>query len=112
MDERRRASRKQEKRTAKRLGARLHAGSGSGPWRSNDSSTSHNAEHQFLIENKTVLHGRRQITIKADDLEPLVVRARLEDRLPLLEAEVGGRAYYITPVEDFEDYVEQMGGSG
>ena len=105
MDERRRASRRQEKRTAKRLGARLHAGSGSGPWRKNDSHTS-----DFLIENKTVLRGSRQITVKADDLQALVVRARLEDRLPLLEIEVGGRAYYITPVEDFDDYCESKGG--
>lgn len=89
--ERRRAADRHERSAAASLGASLHRGSGSGSKR-NDSHTA-----QFLIENKTVLSGNRQITVKADVLRQLSREAGAQGRDPLLHIRVDGEDWVVIP---------------
>lgn len=99
MDPRRRVSQKQERGVARRMGARLHAGSGSGS-KKHDMHTS-----SELIECKTVLKGNRQITIKEDDWKSLRYHAATQDRTPVLHVELGN--YRLVLIQE-EDYAESM----
>lgn len=87
-------SRRQEDRTAKTYRGSRNAGSGSGWIRKNDVRS-----HDFLIENKTT--GNKSYTIKSTDLRDLVQRAILEDRVPILQFDLGGRSYVILTEDDF-----------
>jgi hypothetical protein len=82
-DPRRRVSDAQEKRVAKTLGAKPHAGSGSGS-RPHDMHTA-----TELIECKTVLAGNKQITIKDDYMDRFVFTALSADKEPVLHVELG-----------------------
>lgn len=84
-------SQRQEKRTARSLGATQHSGSGNGWLHKNDSRT-----ERLLIENKTVA-GNKQITIKMADLEDLRRNAARKGREPVLAFELDGRDYGIVP---------------
>ena len=95
MDDRRRVSRKQERDASKKLGAKQHAGSGSGAKKHDMHTKGH------LIECKTVLEGKRQITIKADDLKSLCYHAALQDRMPVLHVRMGGKDWVLVPEDDF-----------
>ena len=96
MDERLRRSRAQEKRIARILGGKRHAGSGNG-YSKNDA---HN--EYFLVECKGRLErNQHSITIKAADLTALQMRAYSQGRLPLFEVELGGHTYVIIPEDDF-----------
>lgn len=95
MDERRRVSGRQERETARTLGAKQHAGSGSGH-RRNDM---HTKDH--LVECKTVLEGKRQITLKADDLKHLSYNAAIQSRIPVLHVRLDGKNWVLLPEEDF-----------
>jgi hypothetical protein len=95
-DERRKASQKQEKGVAKRQGAKLHKGSGSGFRRMDMHTDTH------LIECKTVLSGNKQITIKAEDLRLLSYHAALADVIPGLHVEVDGLRWIMVPEADFK----------
>jgi len=99
MDERQRVSRKQEKETAQKFGAIQHAGSGSG-FRSHDMHT-----ERLLIENKTVLQGNRQITLKADDLKRLTYAALIQGRIPILHVRLAGEDYVLLTEADFEEHL-------
>jgi Holliday junction resolvase len=79
----------QEKSAAKALGAKQHAGSGSGH-RMHDMHTA-----DELIECKTVLTGNRQITIKADDLKSLSYQAAVADREPVLHVRLDGKDWVL-----------------
>lgn len=94
-DERRRVSQKQEKGAAKRLGAKQHKGSGSGHARMD----MHTDEH--LIECKTVLPGKKQITIKAEDLRLLMYHAALGDKGPVMHVEIDNMAWILVPEADW-----------
>lgn len=100
MDERRRVSREQEKGLAKRTGATLHAGSGSGA-RKHDMHTDGE-----LIECKTVLKGNRQIVIKIDDWKSLRYHAAVQDRRPVLHVELGKYRLVLIPEEDHAESLE------
>lgn len=70
-----------------------------------------------LYECKTVLGGKKQITIKADDLLSVEHQALLQGRLPVLLIEVADRRYVCLTEEDFLDreqertkWLQQRGG--
>lgn len=98
MDERIRDSRRQERRVARRVGGTTNAGSGSGWKRTNDVRSGAPTD-KVLWEMKRT--GKTQITIKATDLEQVRKTALLEDRMPVMHIEVGGRGYVIVGEDDF-----------
>ena len=89
------ASAKQEKRTANSYKGSRNARSGAGWLRKNDVRA-----ENFLIENKLTT-GLTQITLKALDLVELRERAIIENRLPVLQFDIGGRRYVVIPEDDF-----------
>lgn len=95
MDPRRRASNAQEKRVAEVTGARQHAGSGSGV-RRHDMHTD-----DALIECKTVLRGKKQITIQIDVLKSVRYHAAISDKRPELHIELQGQRWVLIPEEDY-----------
>lgn len=91
---------KQEKRVAKLVGGTRNAGSGSGWRRRQDVRTD-----RFLWEMKYT--GKKQITLKAQDLEQLRKHALMDDRTPVMHIEVGERSYVVMSEDDF---LELFGG--
>ncbi len=89
------ASKKQEKRSANVYRGSRNAGSGSGWLRKNDVRSEH-----LLIENK-LTENSKSYTIKSKDLTELTQRAILDDRLPVLQFDLGGRHYVILNEDDF-----------
>jgi len=90
------ASKKQELRSAKAYNGSRNAGSGSGWMRKNDVRT-----HDMLIENK-LTYNEKSYSIKSKELQELTQRAVLEDRLPVLQFDLGGRNYVILNEADFQ----------
>lgn len=90
-----RVSRKQEKAAARTLGARQHRGSGSGA-KKFDMHTD-----DTLIECKTVLRGKKQITIKTDVVDPLSYHAAIQGRAPILHIELDGKRWILLPEDDY-----------
>lgn len=103
-DERKRVSQKQEKDAAKRHGGRLQAGSGSGPYQKGDVRSD-----TEMHEMKTVLHGKKQITVKASDLRELERDALIEGRRPVFGIRVDGRDYVILDANDYEEMRQTLG---
>lgn len=102
-DERRRinkASVRQEKRTANTYKGSRNARSGAGWLRKNDVRA-----EALLIENKLTTN-KSQISIKSVDLVELRERAILEDRLPVLQFDVGGRRYVVLSEDDFLEMID------
>ena len=91
-----RASKKQEKRSAKIYKGSRNAGSGSGWLRKNDVRT-----HELLIENK-LTNNLKSYSIKSSELIDLTQRGVLEDRLPVMQFDLGGRHYVILNEADFQ----------
>jgi len=60
-----------------------------------------------LIECKTVLSGKRQVTVKADDLKSLSYRAAIQDRRPEMHIEVGGQSWILLPDGEYEEVVPE-----
>lgn len=103
MDERRRVSQRHERDVSRRSGSRLHAGSGSG-------SKKHDMHNRSeLIENKTVLIGNRQITLKADDLKSLSYQADLQGREPVMHIRLAGRNWVLQAEEDYYEMRDKVG---
>jgi hypothetical protein len=90
-----RASRKQEERTANRYRGSRNAGSGSGWLRKNDVRA-----EQFLIENK-LTENTKSYSIKFKDLDELRTRAIMDDRIAVLQFDLGGRNFVILNEDDF-----------
>lgn len=90
------ASKKQENRSAKLYNGSRNAGSGSGWLRKNDVRT-----HELLIENK-LTNNEKSYSIKSKELQELTQRAVLEDRVPVLQFDLGGRHYVILNEDDFQ----------
>lgn len=88
-------SKKQEQRTADAYRGSRNAGSGSGWLRKNDVRTG-----TMLIENK-LTENKKSITLKSNDLVELRERALLEDRVPVLQFDCGGRRYVVLGEDDF-----------
>jgi hypothetical protein len=97
------ASKKQENRSANVYRGSRNAGSGSGWLRKNDVR----AEH-LLIENKLTTNAK-SYTIKHKDLTELTQRAILDDRLPVLQFDLGGKHYIILNEDDFLTLLGNMG---
>jgi hypothetical protein len=89
------ASKRQEFRTADKYRGSRNAGSGSGWLRKNDVRS-----EQFLIENKLTT-GTKSYSIKSQELKELEVRSILEDRIPVLQFDLGGKSYVVLVEDDF-----------
>jgi hypothetical protein len=89
------ASKKQEERTAKRYRGSRNAGSGSGWLRKNDVRA-----ENFLIENK-LTENAKSYSIKFKELDELRQRAILDDRIAVLQFDLGGRNFVILNEDDF-----------
>lgn len=85
---------KQERQTATRHGGTQNAGSGNHWTRKGDVRTP-----VKLIENKWT--GKRQITLKADDLEKIYTEAWSEGRMPVMVITVGGRNWVLQSENDY-----------
>lgn len=94
-----RKSRKQEKRSADSYRGSRNSGSGNGWVRKNDVRS-----EKFLIENKTTI-GTKSITLKEVDLRELREHAILEDRIPVLQFDIGNRGYVVLTESDFLEIV-------
>ena len=94
-------SRKQEKQTADRYKGSRNAGSGAGWLRKNDVRT-----NNLLIENKFT-DNVKQYSVKVKDMKELRKQALMEDRIPVLQVEIGG-VRFITMYED--DFMEYFNG--
>jgi hypothetical protein len=94
-------SRKQEKRTADRYKGSRNAGSGAGWMRKNDVRTD-----KLLIENKFT-DNVKGYSVKVKDMNELRKQALMEDRIPVLQIEIGG-VRFITMYED--DFMEYFNG--
>jgi len=88
-------SRKQEKNTAERYKGSRNAGSGAGWLRKNDVRT-----HEFLIENKFT-DNKKQYAVKLKDMKEVRQQAILEDRIPVMQFEVGGSRFVVLYEDDF-----------
>jgi hypothetical protein len=89
------ASKKQENRSADIYKGSRNAGSGSGWLRKNDVRTSN-----LLIENK-LTNNLKSYSIKIADLNELSQRAIIEDRMPVLQFDLGGKHFVVINEDDF-----------
>lgn len=96
-DDRLKKSQNQEKRVAKKTGGSRNAGSGNGWQRKNDVRSG--GHEGMLWEMKRT--DKKQITIKAEDLESLRKEAWKEGRTPLFHIELNGRSYVMMEEYDF-----------
>jgi len=113
MDERRRVSGRQEKSGLGRYGAQAHGGSGSGWMRRNDGHTTKHEDRAVssgvLFEFKTIVGGKKQITLKLEDMIQVERQAIKEGRIPALQIEMGGRRYVVQPDEDWIELARDAG---
>lgn len=56
-----------------------------------------------VLECKTVLRGKKQITIKIDDLKLVERTAVSQGRTPVLHVELANRGYVILTEEDYAE---------
>lgn len=89
------ASKKQETRSANVYKGSRNAGSGSGWLRKNDVRTS-----DLLIENK-LTNNLKSYSIKLVELNELNQRAIIEDRMPVLQFDLGGKHFVVLNEDDF-----------
>lgn len=89
------ASTKQEKRTAQKYGGSRQPRSGAGWIKKNDVRADN-----FLIENKLTMNSKTY-TVKFDDLRALAANALKEDRVPVLQFDLGGKSFVILQEDDF-----------
>lgn len=101
MDERIRASRKQEARVAAKYGGTVNSGSGNGWIRKSDVR----ADGRVLFELKHT--NAKSISIKAEDLEKNRKIAWLESRTPWFGFHLGGRDYVILEEADLDELLEE-----
>lgn len=89
-----------------RLGGVRHAGSGNGSRKADGRANGLNwtdPDH-ILVEYKRT--DKRQITLKADDLELLFDHALVTGRTPVFGFEVGGRDYTTLETGDYEELLD------
>lgn len=89
------ASDKQEKRTAAKYGGTRQPRSGAGWVKKNDVRADN-----FLIENKLTMNAKTY-TVKFDELRALASNALKEDRVPVLQFDLGGKSFVILQEDDF-----------
>jgi hypothetical protein len=56
-----------------------------------------------VIECKTVLRGKKQITLKSDDLQLVERTAVAQGRRPVLHIEIANRGYVVLTEEDYAE---------
>jgi hypothetical protein len=56
-----------------------------------------------VIECKTVLRGKKQITLKSDDLKLVERTAVAQGRRPVLHIEIANRGYVVLPEGDYAE---------
>lgn len=61
-----------------------------------------------LIECKTVLKGKKQITIKSDDLKSLSYHAAIQSKRPELHIELDGKGWVLVPEAEWEAFLDLM----
>jgi hypothetical protein len=98
-----RKSKKQERRSASAYGGSVQPRSGAGWYKKNDVRTSH-----FLIENK-LTENLKSYTVKFTDLRDLAKNALQEDRIPVLQFDLGGKHFVILNEDDFQMMVADDG---
>ena len=87
-------SKKQEERTADKYYGSRNVMSGAGWVRKNDVRTV-----DLLIENKFT--DKKSYSIKSEEMVKLARTAILEDRVPVLQVDLGGRSYVVLLEDDF-----------
>lgn len=92
-------SKKQEERTAEKYKGSRNVMSGAGWVRKNDVRT-----FDLLIENKFT--DKKSFSIKSDEMVKLARTAILEDRVPVLQIDLGGRSYVVLLEDDFLTMVQ------
>lgn len=97
MSDKLRKSQAQEKRVAKATGGTRNAGSGNGWQRKHDVRSG--GHEGFLWEMKRT--DKKQITIKASDLDSVRKIAWQEGRTPVFHIEFAGRRYVLLEEADF-----------
>lgn len=102
MSESKKASLKQEKRTAEKYRGSINAMSGAGWMRKADVRSEH-----FLIENKLKMDpNAKSYSVKAADLRDLTKKARLEGRIPLLQFDLAGHRYVVLVEDDLLEMID------
>lgn len=102
-------SQKQERDGMKRVGGRTHPGSGSSKYRKADGRTDAtrwfspvHALHEFKRTDK------KQITLKASDLEKLFNEALVENRFAHFRIELNGRSYVLFEEHEYDEMMHYM----
>lgn len=101
MNDKLKKSQSQEKRVAKATGGTRNAGSGNGWQRKHDVRSG--GHEGFLWEMKRT--DKKQITIKASDLDSVRKIAWSEGRTPLFHIELAGRRYVVLEEPDFMELI-------
>ena len=96
-------SKKQEERTAEKYNGSRNVMSGAGWVRKNDVRTI-----DLLIENKFT--DKKSFSLKSEELVKLSRTAILEDRIPVLQIDLGGRSYVVLLEDDFVSMVRDWEG--
>lgn len=89
-----------------RLGGTRHAGSGNGSRKADgrvNSGKWSDPEHQLVEFKRT---DKRQITIKADDLEKVFREALATGRTPVFGVQLGGRNYVLESEGDYREKLD------
>lgn len=102
MSEQMKRSQAQERRIAKATGGSRNAGSGNGWQRKHDVRSG--GHEGFLWEMKRT--DKKQITIKATDLESVRKIAWTEGRTPVFHIELAGRRYVLLEEPDFLEMID------
>ena len=98
MNEKNKRSNKQEKRTADKYNGSRNVMSGAGWVRKNDVRT-----EDLLVENKYT--DKKSYSIKSEEMVKLARTAILEDRMPVLQVDLGGRSYVVLLEDDFLGFI-------
>ena len=91
-------SKKQEERTADKYNGSRNVMSGAGWVRKNDVRTI-----DLLVENKFT--DKKSYSIQSQDMFTLARTAILEDRIPVLQVDLGGRSYVVLMENDFLEMI-------
>ena len=91
-------SKQQEERTAEKYNGSRNVMSGAGWVRKNDVRTI-----DLLIENKFT--DKKSYSIKSNEMVKLSRTAILEDRIPVLQVDLGGRSYVVLLENDFLEMI-------
>ena len=91
-------SKKQEERTAEKYNGSRNVMSGAGWVRKNDVRTI-----DLLVENKFT--DKKSYSIVSQEMVKLSRTAILEDRIPVLQVDLGGRSYVVLSENDFLEMI-------